>query len=317
MVERHDPNSLREKRLYYLTMLAPAMPGRVHVECVREILALAKHAGLDEKKLYETAVNARPKEWKPAPPFKEVKPTPNDVKKYGRIYDEAVRMSAKNSSDSTTSRSANPPKSSKQVDNELAPLLYEEEVVGPPKAPPKPASKSSKSVDPDELRRMGAELSRRMNAGYGLDGDDSPPASKPPASPVTLDEINANPLNQEAKRWLKLAKEPLEEDHQYLLQLMMWGLESGKVYVEDPQVYSFLVQRLGDLLRYKDQARVLEYLQENLAEPDDPLLDLEVLSKSLTPKRAAIYLLNQLDERLQQEDPLQRKYHAQHPKSPG
>ncbi len=46
---------------------------------------------------------------------------------------------------------------------------------------------------------------------------------------AVVKELNGHPLNQEAKRWLRLVPYPVDEDELYLLQLLWWGAEEARL----------------------------------------------------------------------------------------
>lgn len=58
-----------------------------------------------------------------------------------------------------------------------------------------------------------------------------PESTPPQRKPSPIEVANRLPLNQEARRWLDLAKEPSDQGSLYLLQLILWGLDPLKGHV--------------------------------------------------------------------------------------
>lgn len=58
----------------YLTRVLAAMQNPVQPTTVKMWLTKAQGKGLDPQRLYEAAVNSRPKHWTEAPPFSDVEP---------------------------------------------------------------------------------------------------------------------------------------------------------------------------------------------------------------------------------------------------
>jgi hypothetical protein len=103
---------------------------------------------------------------------------------------------------------------------------------------------------------------------------------------------NRWPVNQAALKWLREAKEPVDEDGSYLAQLAFWGLEKGDARVPDPQSPSqpsahgvdLLVETLNGMdadkasrfilsnpnLSFEEQAGNLELLLQEAKSPRKP-----------------------------------------------
>lgn len=138
-----------------------------------------------------------------------------------------------------------------------------------------------------------------------------------PASSLKDLANNQDPLNQEAKRWLQVAGEKPDPTSPYLFQLMLWGLDEGKVTLRSQAYKDILRQQVEELLGYPDQPQALAYLCQNRAEPECPLLELSDLQKAMSPRRAAKKALEALDERLKQDPHLKGTYPPEYPHSPG
>ncbi|GAB1721635.1 MAG: hypothetical protein GDA65_02710 [Nitrospira sp. CR1.1] len=68
--ENKKPFDARE--LDYLTRIEAAMQNPVQASTVRMWLEKAQADGLDARRIYEAAVNARPPQWEPAPSFAQM-----------------------------------------------------------------------------------------------------------------------------------------------------------------------------------------------------------------------------------------------------
>jgi len=65
------------KEIDYLTSIEAAMQHSVQISTVRMWLKKAQEEGLDPKRIYEAAVDARPPHWIPAPLFDAIAPCVN------------------------------------------------------------------------------------------------------------------------------------------------------------------------------------------------------------------------------------------------
>ena len=103
-----------------------------------------------------------------------------------------------------------------------------------------------------------------------------------------VERLNQSPLNQEAKKRLREAKEPQYPESLYLLQLAKWGLENG-VKVDSKEVSR---QMLEDTLLN---------LREVSPEKADHLLSKDLAPESLQghPKDAAAAVLLNLADIIQ------------------
>lgn len=108
---------------------------------------------------------------------------------------------------------------------------------------------------------------------------------------------NNQPLNQIARRYLKLAQQPPDPTQLYLLQLLQWGLDSGKVTLQTPDWKDQLRESL-DNLQGSDPEQAMQYLVNNPDDPQSPLLLPRQLRKAMSPREAAQVVMNSLDLRL-------------------
>jgi len=123
-----------------------------------------------------------------------------------------------------------------------------------------------------------------------------------------ISELNQNLLNQEAKRWLRLAQQQPDHDNSlYVFQLALWGLEQKSLQFKSQdrtnQLQDFLVGLQGE----DDQEAALEYLVLS-DDPDpeaQPAVDEWNLQLQRVPEDAAWVLINQLDSKLS-SDPTMR-----------
>jgi hypothetical protein len=123
-------------------------------------------------------------------------------------------------------------------------------------------------------------------------------------------EIRNHPLNVEAARWLKLAKEPVEPSSQPVFQLLLWGLDQPSTQFQEPQLREAL-RHAAEVLAYQRPPKdALAYLLENPnGDPDEPNVDAEHLqSSSRVPRQAANQLAFALHNRLQNDENLEDSY---------
>lgn len=136
------------------------------------------------------------------------------------------------------------------------------------------------------------------------------------ASTNQLKELNQQPLNQEAKRWLRLAKAEASEDQPYLLQLMWWGLEEAKLNLALKDLQALRVQLkpvVYDLLNNPDKEEAFQYLLTGSGSPKErPQLSLHTLQSSMTPEEAARRALGSLSA-LVGSDPSRDSNYLQEP----
>ena len=114
-----------------------------------------------------------------------------------------------------------------------------------------------------------------------------------------VQQLNQDPLNQEAKRWLDLARVPADDGAQYLLQLMWWGVTEAPRMPWGDENARRLRDKLHDLLlnllNHKDQKGVLRLMSHGISrDEEDTNLALETLQTSMTPEDAAWRALDAL-----------------------
>jgi len=126
---------------------------------------------------------------------------------------------------------------------------------------------------------------------------------------LLIKELNQHPLNQEAKRWLRLVPYSVEEECLYLLQLMWWGLEEASLRLKVQRIQALretLLPVIYELMDYADQQAAWEFLTKGRVgelRPDDlPILSLYTLQHSMIPERAALWALASLDMIVSVED---------------
>lgn len=134
----------------------------------------------------------------------------------------------------------------------------------------------------------------------------------PPAGPLN----NDHPLHKEAARWLKVAGVQPDPDLPHLFQLAQWGLDHLK---EErlPGDRDILRQQVEGLLAYPDQKAAMDYFLNSPESPDGPLLEMSDLQQAMSPRRAALKVLEALDLRLRDDPHLKGTYPPIYPFSPG
>lgn len=122
---------------------------------------------------------------------------------------------------------------------------------------------------------------------------------------------NNQPLNRLAHRYLKLAQVQPDPTQLYLLQLLRWGIEQGKVKLPNPDWRDLVLDNLSSLEGSEPEA-ALVYLTQNPDDPESPFLTPRQLRKAMSPREAARVIMNALDLRLgadpQQDDYPPNKY---------
>ena len=108
---------------------------------------------------------------------------------------------------------------------------------------------------------------------------------------------NYDPLNQLAKRYLRLEKQDADPNALYLLQLAQWGLDHKRIKFASPQWQANARQSLENLLTW-DPEDALTYLRDNPDDPQSPLLSNRQLRKAMSGRQAARVVLNALDLRM-------------------
>ena len=112
---------------------------------------------------------------------------------------------------------------------------------------------------------------------------------------------NNKPLNREALRWLKLAKESPEPSLLHVLTLAHWGLENGAKGDWPANHRAAVEEQVGLLLGWNDQAKALRWILSNPDGPDDPKEQedelLREVENAANPKQAAAAVLNAIYSR--------------------
>ena len=133
-----------------------------------------------------------------------------------------------------------------------------------------------------------------------------------------MQELNQEPLNQAALKWVRKISDPdgwahpLNQESQYVIQLMQWGLEKAGLRLdgESPRYpntehtemfRSFLME--FDLMQ--NQREFLRYLQ---GPPEEPRIDEYDLQSASDPEEAALKLIEALDMALSSDENLYKIY---------
>jgi len=106
-------------------------------------------------------------------------------------------------------------------------------------------------------------------------------------------ELNRNPLNQEAKSFLKQAGVDVDPSFQHLYQLLLWGVnEQGLSFIQKKWAADYL-PFLEKLAFQLDQEQAYRYLVDNPEsnDPADALLQEGDLARRDSPLDAAAQLL--------------------------
>lgn len=108
---------------------------------------------------------------------------------------------------------------------------------------------------------------------------------------------NNQPLNQIARRYLRLAKVTPDPTQLYLLQLLEWGLNNPKLKTPNRDWHDLAQQALENL-QGSDPDQALAYLTKSPDDPDSPLISPRQLRKAMSPLEAARVTFNALDLKL-------------------
>ena len=127
--------------------------------------------------------------------------------------------------------------------------------------------------------------------------------SWPTDSPLArIKALNQHPLNREAKRWLLDAQVDVQDHQLYLLQLMWWGLDEGKLFWgNEParRLRELLSSIVLDLLEQSNQTNVLRLMTVGIsADEDDQNLSLGTLEHAQDSRDAAWRTLDALHTQL-------------------
>lgn len=108
---------------------------------------------------------------------------------------------------------------------------------------------------------------------------------------------NSQPLNQIARRYLRLAKIDPDPTQLYLLQLLAWGLNNPKLKTPNPDWHDLFQQALENL-QGSDPDHAMSYLTQNPDDRESPYLTPRQLRKAMSPLEAARVTFNALDLKL-------------------
>lgn len=133
-----------------------------------------------------------------------------------------------------------------------------------------------------------------------------------------VQELNQEPLNQAALKWVRKISDPdgwahpLNQESQYLIQLMQWGLEKASLRLDgesprypNPEHTEMFRSFLMGFDGMQNQQAFLHYLQ---GPPDEPIIDAESLLNAEDPKEAAWMLIEVLDNLLGADEDLYEIY---------
>ena len=125
-----------------------------------------------------------------------------------------------------------------------------------------------------------------------------------------VQELNQEPLNQAALRWLRMTDETISEATQHCLQLMLWGLDSARLGFSNKQQTNMFEATVIDMAAQANQLDLLRYLQ---GPPDEPTVTEVDLLTAGDKEHAAWLLIDALDRQLQSEPDNNGIYPPQYP----
>lgn len=108
---------------------------------------------------------------------------------------------------------------------------------------------------------------------------------------------NSQPLNQIARRYLRLAKIDPDPTQLYLLQLLAWGLNNPKLKTPSPDWRDQFQQALENL-QGSEPDHAMSYLTTNPDDRESPFLTPRQLRKAMSPLEAVRVTVNALDLKL-------------------
>ena len=118
-------------------------------------------------------------------------------------------------------------------------------------------------------------------------------------NPKHIQKANKLPLNQEARRWLDLAKSQPDPTTLYTLQLILWGLdpssEGGKLLKGQSTRRQALENAAIQLLSFPPQKALVFLCETKDPEDEDSNLGKENLSMQRSPRDAAWRAVDALD----------------------
>ena len=125
-----------------------------------------------------------------------------------------------------------------------------------------------------------------------------------------VQELNQEPLNQAARQWLgkinKLdKKQTINENYQYVFQLMWWGLDEANLQFPNKRQTEIFEEILLEMLGADNQLGEIQYLQ---GPPEEPRVDEYDLQSASDPEEAALKLIEALDMALSSDENLYEIY---------
>ena len=120
-----------------------------------------------------------------------------------------------------------------------------------------------------------------------------------------IDQLNKQPVNQLAKRFLRQARQKPDPDLLYLYQLPKWALENGEVKNQEagsPHANGDLLGAVERLLLLNPQ-KAMDFLLKEGPEEGSPWVKPVLLSRLKKPADAAAYLLDRLKAALAESEP--------------
>jgi hypothetical protein len=112
-----------------------------------------------------------------------------------------------------------------------------------------------------------------------------------------VDQANQLPINQEAKRWLRVAQAEYDQSSLYLLQLILWGVEQKRLPVGSAQ-RSSLEQAAYQLLSFQPEKALKFLLMAEDSEAPESNLSVDHLESERSPLDAAWEAVQALDRSL-------------------
>lgn len=127
-----------------------------------------------------------------------------------------------------------------------------------------------------------------------------------------VQELNKEPLNQWALRWLRKTKWGPSNNHQHCLTLMFWGLEEAGLGWPNELHTEMFKNSLMRMMEQQDQKGALRELQ-GYPDPDAPLIDETDMETAEDKDHAAWRLIDQLDSNFNSYPENNGIYPPEHP----
>lgn len=127
-------------------------------------------------------------------------------------------------------------------------------------------------------------------------------------------ELNKLSISQKAKALLKKAKVTPDPSMLHLIQLLVWGLQSGQIISmekgrESPAKTDFLLGVAEKLLYEVEPQRAMDLLLKegpDEGEPEETWVDLKELDKVEDPAKAALMLADALENLIRHREAVNR-----------